>query len=115
MCFMASSLLTRLPDQVAVAYSVLEFQRQPEHASVDSFIWDVHNPSQPEATLSPSSQLVCINFNPKDHKVRTPVSSWPSLAPMSVFSEQCALIVLGAQEALRCRWKVKLWHGAPSL
>lgn len=54
--------------QVAVAFSVLEFQRQPADASTDSFIWDVSNPSQPEATLSPASPLVCINFNLKDHK-----------------------------------------------
>lgn len=54
--------------QVAVAFSVLEFQRQPADASTDSFIWDVSNPSQPEATLSPASPLVCINFNLKDQK-----------------------------------------------
>ncbi|BDA50396.1 Dynein intermediate chain 2, axonemal [Coccomyxa sp. Obi] len=55
--------------RVAVAYSKLEFQRQAESGPSDSYVWDLGNPAQPEATLSATSALVCLNFNLKDSKV----------------------------------------------
>jgi len=51
--------------QVAVAYSVLEFQAQPAGAPGSSFVWDVANPGRPEAELAPASPLVCLAFNLK--------------------------------------------------
>lgn len=57
------------PDQatrLAVAYSILEFQKAPEGTSTDSYIWNIERPSDPEMTLSPSSPLVSIEYNTKD-------------------------------------------------
>ena len=34
--------------------------------SLDSYIWDLENPNAPEQTLTPTSPLVCIKYNPKD-------------------------------------------------
>jgi dynein intermediate chain 2 len=56
--------------QLAVAYAVLEFQGQGEGACLDSYTWDLANPSEPDATLSPASALVCVCYNLKDHKAR---------------------------------------------
>ncbi|KAK9917240.1 hypothetical protein WJX75_002207 [Coccomyxa subellipsoidea] len=53
--------------KVAVAYSVLEFQA--EGAPSDSYVWDLGNPAQPDSVLSPTSPLVCLNFNLRDNKV----------------------------------------------
>eukprot|EP00041_Stephanoeca_diplocostata_P018513 m.387773 g.387773 ORF g.387773 m.387773 type:complete len:650 (+) comp21037_c0_seq1:201-2150(+) len=50
----------------AAAYSVLEFQKAPEGMSMDSYVWNVERPTAPETTLSPSSPLVSIEYNPKD-------------------------------------------------
>jgi dynein intermediate chain 2, axonemal len=52
--------------RVAVAYSSLEFQKQPQGMPIESYIWDFANPSTPRETLEPSSQLCCINYNPKN-------------------------------------------------
>ena len=52
--------------QVAVAYSILEFQQQPDNSSMSSYIWDVTNPNAPDFELTPQSQLTSINFNLKD-------------------------------------------------
>ena len=52
--------------QVAVAYSILEFQQQPDNSSMSSYIWDVSNPNTPDFELTPQSQLTSINFNLKD-------------------------------------------------
>lgn len=52
--------------QIAVAYSILEFQQQPEGSPMSSYIWDVTNPNTPDFELTPQSQLTCINFNLKD-------------------------------------------------
>lgn len=53
-----------------MAYSVLEFQA--EGAPSDSYVWDLGNPAQPDSVLSPTSPLVCLNFNLRDNKVRGP-------------------------------------------
>jgi len=52
--------------RVAVAYSVLKFQQQPEDMPIESYIWDFANPSEPRDTLTPTSQLCCINYSPKN-------------------------------------------------
>jgi len=52
--------------QVAVAYSILEFQQQPDNCPMSSYIWDVTNPNTPDFELTPQSQLTSINFNLKD-------------------------------------------------
>eukprot|EP00049_Salpingoeca_infusionum_P018565 m.357810 g.357810 ORF g.357810 m.357810 type:complete len:572 (+) comp17943_c0_seq1:313-2028(+) len=52
--------------KLAVAYSVLEFQKAPAGTSVDSYIWDIEKPNVPELALTPSSPIVSIRYNPKD-------------------------------------------------
>ena len=56
--------------QLATAYSVLEFQGQAPGACLDSYTWDLQNPSEPDVTLSPLSALVCVCYNLKDNKAR---------------------------------------------
>eukprot|EP00036_Acanthoecidae_sp_10tr_P010001 CAMPEP_0182915526 /NCGR_PEP_ID=MMETSP0105_2-20130417/374_1 /TAXON_ID=81532 ORGANISM="Acanthoeca-like sp., Strain 10tr" /NCGR_SAMPLE_ID=MMETSP0105_2 /ASSEMBLY_ACC=CAM_ASM_000205 /LENGTH=630 /DNA_ID=CAMNT_0025052397 /DNA_START=32 /DNA_END=1924 /DNA_ORIENTATION=+ len=61
--------LSWYPDQatrVAGAYSILDFQKAPEGMSADSYIWNIERSAAPETTLSPSSPLVSIEYNPKD-------------------------------------------------
>lgn len=55
--------------KIAVACSVLEFQKTPLEMVVDSYIWDIENPNQPDQVLVPQSPLVCIKYNPKDPHV----------------------------------------------
>jgi dynein intermediate chain 2 len=52
--------------KLAVAYSILEFQKSPAGVCLDSYIWDLEKPNEPDFTLSPSSPLVSITYNPKD-------------------------------------------------
>ncbi|XP_068717827.1 dynein intermediate chain 3, ciliary-like [Montipora capricornis] len=52
--------------KLAVAYSILEFQKLAGEASMDSYIWDIENPNKPELALKPVSPLVCLEYNPKD-------------------------------------------------
>jgi dynein intermediate chain 2 len=66
------SAMSWYPDQatkLAVAYSILEFQKAPEGISTDSYIWNVERPNAPEMTLTPSSPLVSIEYNMKDVNV----------------------------------------------
>ncbi|KAJ1328754.1 hypothetical protein BSLG_009989 [Batrachochytrium salamandrivorans] len=65
----SASYLSWYPEdghKIAVAYSVLDFQKMPANMSLDSYIWDIENPNTPEQTLSPESLIVCIKYNPKD-------------------------------------------------
>ena len=55
--------------KLAVAYSVLEFQRQPEGMLAHSYIWDVASPNAPEATLAPAAPLVSVAYNLKDQNI----------------------------------------------
>jgi dynein intermediate chain 2, axonemal len=55
--------------RVAVAYSIMHFQKQPEDMDIRSYIWDLNNSSKPEFELHPASQLCCLQFNPKDDHV----------------------------------------------
>jgi dynein intermediate chain 2 len=52
--------------KLACAYSILQFQQQPQNMSLSSYIWDVSNPNHPELELLPASPIVCIAYNPKD-------------------------------------------------
>ncbi|KAJ2998119.1 Dynein intermediate chain 2, axonemal [Globomyces sp. JEL0801] len=65
----AATYLSWYPEEghkIAVAYSVLQFQGMPSNMSLDSYIWDVENPNAPDQTLTPTSPIVCIKYNPKD-------------------------------------------------
>ncbi|KAM6111115.1 dynein axonemal intermediate chain 2 [Pterocles gutturalis] len=55
--------------KLAVAYGSLEFQRDGQEVSSDSYIWDLENPNKPEFVLKPSSPLVCLEYNPKDSHI----------------------------------------------
>ncbi|KAL4452039.1 hypothetical protein ABPG75_007701 [Micractinium tetrahymenae] len=55
--------------RLAVAYSVLEFQRQPAGMPSTSHVWDVANPGAPEAALAAPSPLVTLGFNLKDQNL----------------------------------------------
>ena len=52
--------------KVAVAYSILSFQQQPAGMPLQSYVWDVNNPNEPEFTMQPTSQICCTKFNMKD-------------------------------------------------
>jgi len=69
----AASYISWNPDvnnrKCAIAYSILNFQQQPEGMSTSSYIWDVANPNVPDFELNAPSQLCCINYNPKDTNV----------------------------------------------
>ena len=52
--------------KIAVAYSVVEFQRWPKDMPFESYIWNVENPNKPELSLKPISPLVTLEYNPKD-------------------------------------------------
>lgn len=68
----SATCMSWYPDQatkLAVAYSILEFQKAPEGMSTDSYIWNMERPNAPETTLSPSSPLVSIEYNMKDGHV----------------------------------------------
>ena len=54
---------------MAVAYSIMHFQQQPEGMPCSSYIWDVNNPNTPDFELAAASQLCCVNYNPKDPSV----------------------------------------------
>ncbi|EGD83093.1 dynein intermediate chain 2 [Salpingoeca rosetta] len=65
----SASSLSWYPDgarKLAVAYSILEFQKAPADVSMDSYVWDLERPNMPDFTLSPSSPLVSLRYNPKD-------------------------------------------------
>lgn len=66
----AASSIAFYPDsgnKIAVAYSHLHFQADPEDtANIQSYIWDMENPAQPDLALIPQSPLVCLKYSPKD-------------------------------------------------
>jgi dynein intermediate chain 2 len=65
----SASFISWYPDngkKIAVAYSILEFQKMPANINIDSYIWDVEIPNSPDQNLIPSSPLVCLKYNPKD-------------------------------------------------
>lgn len=60
-----------LANKVAVSYAIMDFQQMPDKMPVASYIWDVNNPNQPDATILPQSPLCCLKYNPRspDHLV----------------------------------------------
>ncbi|XP_027759976.1 dynein intermediate chain 2, axonemal isoform X2 [Empidonax traillii] len=52
--------------ELAVAYCSLEFQDRRRDISFDSYIWDMEHPYKPELTLTLSSPVVTLEYNPKD-------------------------------------------------
>jgi len=46
--------------KLAVAYSILEFQKTSINTCLDSYVWDIENPNKPEFVVKPSSPIVCI-------------------------------------------------------
>ncbi|GBG59136.1 hypothetical protein CBR_g32153 [Chara braunii] len=68
----SASYISWYPDgarKLAVAYSILQFQRMPEDMSVNSYIWDVNNPNQADLELQPTSQMCCVVYNPRDPNI----------------------------------------------
>lgn len=55
--------------RIAIAYSIVDFQRTPPNMPIQSYIWDINNPNTPELGLEPNSQLLCLKFNLKDHNL----------------------------------------------
>jgi len=56
------------PDQhtkLAISYCTLQFQKADANVPVESYIWDIDNPNQPDFTIKPQSPLCTLVFNPK--------------------------------------------------
>ena len=65
----AATCVSWYPDdnhKIAVAYSILQFQKMPYNMCLDSYIWDIENPNVIDQTITPSSPLVTLKYNPKD-------------------------------------------------
>ncbi|KAH7831056.1 dynein intermediate chain IC70 [Monocercomonoides exilis] len=57
------------PDErskIAVAYSVLKFQKTSIDMPMVSHVWDINNPNYPVFDLTPLSSLCCLEYNLKD-------------------------------------------------
>ena len=56
--------------RLAVAYSTPDLvnttQLLADGEPVDSYVWDLNCPTRPEATLTPTAPLCCIQFSPRD-------------------------------------------------
>nr|CAG4717438.1 unnamed protein product [Naegleria fowleri] len=55
--------------KLAVAYANLDFQSSSKKIPTNAYIWDVNNANEPDVTLTPSSHLVSIRYNPKDNNI----------------------------------------------
>ena len=55
--------------KLTTAYAIMDFQKQPEMMSLNSYVWDVHNPNEPEYIMKPLSQGVVTKFNLKDPNI----------------------------------------------
>eukprot|EP01086_Lenisia_limosa_P012147 TRINITY_DN3975_c0_g1_i1.p1 TRINITY_DN3975_c0_g1~~TRINITY_DN3975_c0_g1_i1.p1 ORF type:complete len:515 (-),score=76.23 TRINITY_DN3975_c0_g1_i1:1-1488(-) len=53
-------------NKVAVAYSIMEFQRGGPDLPLSSFIWDLSNPTEPAQEILPSSPLCCLEYSKND-------------------------------------------------
>lgn len=58
-------------NKLAVSYSITQFQAMPADMPLQSYIWDVNSPNQPDAKILPTSPLTCLVYNPRspDHLV----------------------------------------------
>jgi len=53
------------PHKLAVSHCIMQFQKMPANMPVSSYIWDLHNPNQPDSELIPPSPLTCLVYNPR--------------------------------------------------
>ncbi|XP_017758642.1 PREDICTED: trichohyalin-like [Eufriesea mexicana] len=53
-------------DRLAVAYGFMEFEEHSADVSPYSYVWDIENPNKALHTLKSSSQLMTVEFNPRD-------------------------------------------------
>jgi dynein intermediate chain 2 len=55
--------------RLAACYSILRFQQMPKHMPLESYIWNLTNPNEPDMTLVPPSPLCTIAFNHKNSDI----------------------------------------------
>jgi dynein intermediate chain 2 len=69
----AVSKITWHPDtsslRLAACYSILRFQQMPKNMPLESYIWNLSNPNEPEVTLLPPSALCTLAFNHKNSDI----------------------------------------------
>ena len=68
----SASYVSWYPDgarKLAVAYSILDFQKQPEDMPLSSYIWDLSKPGIPDFEITTVSQLCSIKYSPKDPNI----------------------------------------------
>lgn len=58
-------------NKLAVSYSITQFQQMPPDMPLQSYIWDVNSPNQPDSKILPTSPLTALVYNPRspDHLV----------------------------------------------
>lgn len=54
------------PKELAAAYSVMRFQKQPTDMPLESYIWDLNNPNTPKSSITPNSPIVTLAYNHRD-------------------------------------------------
>lgn len=52
-------------NKIAVGYAQMKFQPSKANIPVDTLMWDINSPNEPDLRLSPPSPLYCLSFNPK--------------------------------------------------
>lgn len=87
--------------RLAVAYSVLEFQRQPEGMPTHSYVWDVANPNTPEATLAPPIPLVRCAGPCWPVGACSPCADGVRAADVGLLQQACAMAELTLQAQQR--------------
>ena len=55
--------------RLAACYSILRFQQMPKSMPLESYIWNLSNPNEPETILSPPSALCTTAFNHKNSDI----------------------------------------------
>jgi dynein intermediate chain 2 len=69
----AITKITWHPDQtelkLAACYSILRFQQMPKNMPLESYIWNLSNPNEPDVSLCPPSALCTIAFNHKNSDI----------------------------------------------
>ena len=71
-CRRQASYVSWYPDgarKLAVAYSILDFQQQPEDMPLSSYIWDLSKPTIPDFEVMTVSQLCSLKYSPKDPNI----------------------------------------------
>ncbi|KYM78885.1 Dynein intermediate chain 3, ciliary [Atta colombica] len=75
-------------NQLAAAYSFMEFERKLFNVNPSSYIWDIENPNKPVICLRSSSPLLIVKFNPHD----------PSM------------LISGLMSGQVCNWDIRIGH-----